>query len=79
MQDRDTKDTRQILLLTPNLSSGGAEKQLVTVAKLLKEKGIDIRIICYARGDSYAHILEEANIHVQWHIFGNYQYTNEKR
>lgn len=62
----------RVLCLTPNLSSGGAERQLVTVAKLLKKEGIDIQIICYAKGDFYAHILEEANIPVQWHIFSNY-------
>ncbi len=62
----------RILFLASNLSSGGAEKQLITVAKLLKERRIDVRIICYTRGDFYAHILEEANIPVQWHIFANY-------
>jgi len=72
VQHRAIKGKKHILLLTPNLSSGGAERQLVTVAKLLKEEGIDIQIICYAKGDFYAHILEEANIPVQWHIFSNY-------
>jgi hypothetical protein len=38
-----------------------------------------IQIICYAKGDFYAHILEEANIPVQWHIFSNYQHTNKKQ
>jgi len=62
----------KILFLTPNLSSGGAEKQLVTVAKLLKKEGMDIQIICYAKGDFYAHMLEEDSIPVEWHIFSSY-------
>jgi glycosyltransferase involved in cell wall biosynthesis len=62
----------KILFLTPNLSSGGAEKQLMTIAKLLKEKGMDVEIVCYTKGDFYVHLFKEDNIPIHWHIFNNY-------
>ena len=37
----------KILLLIDNLSSGGAQRQIVTLAKLLSEHDIDVRVMCY--------------------------------
>ena len=40
---------KKILLLTPNLSSGGggAERQIANLAVLLKEDGFKVEVLCY--------------------------------
>lgn len=63
---------KKILFLTPNLGSGGAERQLVTISILLKEKGYDVDVLCYANGDFYAHLLKDINIDIIWQIDDNY-------
>lgn len=63
---------KRILFLTPNLASGGAERQIVTVACLLKEAGCEVEFLCYAKGDFYAHILEGKQIPIYWYILPNY-------
>lgn len=65
---------KRILFLSPNIgvNGGGAERQIVTVASLLKDNGYDIDFLCYCEGDFYAKILEEHNIKIHWKIFSNY-------
>jgi len=63
---------KRILFLTPNLGSGGAERQMVTVVCLLKEKGYDVYVLCYSNGDFYAHILLDKDIPIIWKIENNY-------
>lgn len=58
----------RILFLTPNLCSGGAERQMVTVACLLKERGHDVTVYCYDSADFYADILRRANIPIVWEL-----------
>lgn len=57
---------KRILFLSPNLGSGGAERQIVTVASLFKGKGYDVEFLCYADGDFYAHILNDKGIKISW-------------
>lgn len=64
----------KILFLSPNLGrgGGGAERQIVTVACLIKDAGCDVEFLCYAEGDFYAHILNDKQIPIQWFIYPNY-------
>lgn len=65
-------DCKRILFLSPNLGSGGAERQMVTVASLLKDKGYDVEFLCYREGSFYEHILKDKGIKVHWIIQSNY-------
>lgn len=62
----------KILFLTSNLSSGGAERQMVNLAKLMKKQGLYVEFLCYSRGDFYSSILKEDTIPVHWKVFKNY-------
>ena len=62
----------RILFLAMNLGSGGAERQMVTVASLLKDRGYDVEFVCYSEGDFYLNLLEERSIPVYWKIEPNY-------
>lgn len=57
---------KKILFLNANLQSGGAERQMVTVARLLKQRGHDVSFYCYGKGDFYEHLLQEEGIPVVW-------------
>lgn len=61
-----------ILFLSPNLGSGGAERQMVTIASLLKDKGYDVEFLCYTEGNFYEHILDAKGIKVHWIILPDY-------
>lgn len=58
----------RILFLAANLCSGGAERQMVTVACLLRERGHDVTVYCYDSADFYADILRRANIPIVWEL-----------
>ena len=64
----------KILLLSPNLGrgGGGAERQIVTVACLLKDAGYDVEFLCYSQGDFYVNVLIGRKIPIQWLIYSNY-------
>lgn len=59
---------KRILFLAADLCSGGAERQMVTTACLLKKEGYEVVMYCYAKADFYAPILQEAGIPVVWKI-----------
>lgn len=65
---------KRILFLSPNLGGGGggSERQIVTVACLLKNRGYDVEFLCYSEGNFYFHILELQHIPVYWMISSNY-------
>lgn len=58
--------SKKVLFLAANLLSGGAERQIVTVARLLKHHGHNVSFYCYGEGNFYGHLLEEDNIPIVW-------------
>ncbi len=62
----------KILCIIDSLGSGGAQKQLVTLAKGFKEKGHDVSFLVYHNDDFYKKSLAEANIQVYYIIESNY-------
>ena len=50
----------KVLCLIENLGSGGAERQMVGLAALLKERGHDVTVLTYYPDDFYKHVLDEA-------------------
>lgn len=58
------KNTKSILFVIPGLGSGGAERQSVTIARLLKKKGYDVSFWCYFPADFYEHLLKDEGINV---------------
>ena len=63
---------KRILFLAMNLGSGGAERQMVTVASLLKNRGYDVEFLCYSEGDFFLNLLEKQSIPVYWKLENNY-------
>lgn len=57
---------KSILFLAMNLNSGGAERQMVTIATAMKEKGYDVTIACYEEGDFFLEELNKNGIRVIW-------------
>lgn len=53
---------KKVLFLTDSLGSGGAERQMVSVACSLKRKGYDVSVLCYSSSDFNAHLLSDASI-----------------
>lgn len=64
MPDRHLK----FLLMIDNLSTGGAQRQMVTLALGLARRGYQVEIFCYTPGDLLAQPLLEAQIPVHWHL-----------
>lgn len=62
---------KKLLFLAPDLTSGGAERQMVTVALLL-QKYYHVEFVCYARADFFLPLLEKNNIKVHWLTEDNY-------
>lgn len=54
----------KILCFIDSLNSGGAQRQLVMLAKLLKQTGYDVAVLCYYHIDFFQHVLDDANIPV---------------
>lgn len=61
----------KILLFTDSLGAGGAQRQLVGLARMLKQSGYDIYVVTYYNQDFYKSYLDEYNIR-------NYCLTNAK-
>lgn len=53
---------KRILFILPRLSSGGAERQAVTIAIQMKRLGYDVSFICYSDGDFFENSLSEVGI-----------------
>lgn len=53
---------KRILLITENLGSGGAERQLTGLAVLLKERGYDVKVITYIERQFYEPYLREHEV-----------------
>lgn len=52
----------KILLFTDNLGAGGAQRQLVGLAVLLKNKGFNIKVCTYQHSDFYKEYLDNEHI-----------------
>ena len=48
----------RIILFTDCLGAGGAQRQLVGLAVMLKEKGYDVKVATYYDSDFYKHNLD---------------------
>jgi len=55
---------KSVLFIIPSLTSGGAERQAVTIACLLKRRGYNVSFWCYGKGSFYQDILSQENIPV---------------
>lgn len=60
------KSRKRILFITPTLSSGGAERQMVNLAVRFKHLGTDVEFLVYSNEDFYSHILTENGIKIHW-------------
>lgn len=49
-----------------NLGSGGAQRQLTTIAPLLKQQGNDVEVLCYHGSDFFAQRLIDNSIKIHW-------------
>lgn len=57
---------KKILFLIDNLGSGGAQRQVATIAPLLKEAGCDVEVLCYHGNDFFAQKLIDNSIKIHW-------------
>lgn len=57
---------KRILFISPRLDQGGAERQMVTVARLLKRRGYDVEVLCYSYGNFFEEKLLQEGIPVHW-------------
>lgn len=61
-----------VLFLIDSLGSGGAQRQIVTIAKLLKIRNFDVSVLCYTNDNFFAEYLDEADIPIHWVNKSNY-------
>lgn len=59
---------KKFLFVIDNLSTGGAQRQMVNLAVGLRQRGYSVEIFCYAPGDLLAGPLKEEGIPVHWHL-----------
>lgn len=52
----------RIILFTDSLGAGGAQRQLVGLAKLLKEAGEEVTVLTYHKDEFYAPVLKENGV-----------------
>ena len=67
MSNLQSQDRKKLLFIIDNLSTGGAQRQMVQLAVGLKHKGYEIEIFCYQEGDLLASPLYEEGIPVIWY------------
>lgn len=58
----------KLLLVIDNLSTGGAQRQMVNLAIGLKKQNYTVELLCYAPGDLLAEPLKKEGIPVHWHL-----------
>ena len=56
----------KLLFLIDNLGSGGAQRQLTTIAPLLKAQGVEVDVLCYNENRFFENRLTENEIKVYW-------------
>lgn len=57
----------KVLVITENLGSGGAERQLSGLAVFLKRKGYDVKVITYLKRQFYEDFLKENSVDYELH------------
>lgn len=62
----------KILCVIDSLGSGGAQRQMITLAKLLKEKGFEISFLVYHNDDFFIDDLRKNNIPIEYCAAKNY-------
>lgn len=62
----------KVLLFISSLGSGGAERQLVTLGLLLKQRGVDVEFLVYHDDPFYECLLTAENIKIYKILSGNY-------
>ena len=55
---------KRILFISPSLGSGGSERQMTTMACLLKELGYHVEFLCFLEENFYEFLLHKHNIKV---------------
>lgn len=63
---------KKILFLAMGLGSGGAERQMVTVAASLKKRGYDVSMVCYVEQKFFVQQLESERIPIHWRVENTY-------
>jgi GalNAc-alpha-(1->4)-GalNAc-alpha-(1->3)-diNAcBac-PP-undecaprenol alpha-1,4-N-acetyl-D-galactosaminyltransferase len=61
----------KLLFVIDNLSTGGAQRQMINLAMGLTERGHVVEIFCYTQGDMLAKPLVEAGIKIHKHLKQN--------
>jgi len=56
----------RVALVAGGLGKGGAEKQLVYMARALREAGVDVRVYCLTRGEFYEGALTAMGLAPRW-------------
>lgn len=62
----------KILCVIDSLGSGGAQRQIVTLSKLLNDKGYDVSVLCYTNEYFFSEYLEKDDIPIHWVNKSNY-------
>jgi len=66
MSPEKTLENSRITLVIGELGQGGAEKQLVYIARALQELGVDLQCLTLTRGEYYESKLLEIGLHPIW-------------
>lgn len=69
----------KVLLVTEGLVSGGAERQLVGLAVMLKNHGIDVSVLTYVNRNFYKKILDDAGVENEVYEPAFYKYLRPFR
>jgi glycosyltransferase involved in cell wall biosynthesis len=56
----------KLLFVIDNLSTGGAQRQMVNLVLGLIQRGYQVRIFCYSPGDKLAQPLRDAGVSIAW-------------
>lgn len=56
----------KICFIVGTLGRGGAERQLIYMLQALQAAGMDIRVLCLTRGESYEKTIRDMGIEIEW-------------
>ena len=61
----------KLLFLIDFLGSGGAQRQIVTIIPLLKQKGVEVEVLCYHEDTFFMDILDRNSVKIHWLLIKN--------